>query len=102
MIAIEVAKDGSSFDCKNCKLGRHCDEDKIIEGSKGPANYERYLFKEIGFSSRVCPLPLVTAKSTQFIRLYKSFDKGVLVKSGGLIEQPNQYIEAMEIIGRHA
>jgi len=31
--------------------------------------------------------------------LHKHYSNGVLMRSGGLLDQPNYYLEAMEIIG---
>jgi len=97
-----VAKSGPRFNCSKCKLGRHCDTDRKLPKSNGPATYNAFSFPDIGFESKTCPLPLITALSTKYIKLYFHYSNGVLLKGGGIDDQPQQYIEAMEIIGAHA
>lgn len=53
--------------------------------------------------SRTCLLPMITPDSNQQLRLYGHYKHRVLPFGGGLLEQPNFYIEAMEILaGREA
>ena len=53
--------------------------------------------------SKVCLLPMVTPQSQYLIRLYTHYKNRLLPHSGGLLEQPNFYLEAMETLaGRDA
>lgn len=49
-------------------------------------------------STPVCLLPMIDARIWQLFRLYRYYDKGNLYRGGGIMDQPNKYIEAMEII----
>jgi len=42
---------------------------------------------------------MVTDIDKYMLKLHKHYSKGVLLQSGGLLDQPNYYLEAMEIIG---
>jgi hypothetical protein len=48
--------------------------------------------------SRICLLPMIDARIWALFRLYSYYEKGVLLKAGGLADQPNQYLESMELI----
>lgn len=48
--------------------------------------------------SRTCLLPMITPQSQYLLRLHKHYREGLLPLSGGLLEQPNYYLEAMEIL----
>lgn len=48
--------------------------------------------------SNVCLLPMISADSHRFLRLHKHYDKGLLPHAGGICDQPNLYIEAMECL----
>ena len=43
-------------------------------------------------------LPMVTTDSWTLLNWHKHYKNGVLLKSGGLLEQPNYYIEMMNIL----
>jgi len=82
------------FNCSRCTWGRHCDESRA-------AAYKKWHITHRGetiFHSRTCPLPVVTPTSNQMMRLYRHYKAGRYPFAGGLLEQPNFYIEAMEVI----
>lgn len=83
------------FDCASCSH-RYCGEG--VRGSNGVAPYRKWSIAGVGeFNS--CLLPMISDQSDFFLRMHKHYVKGILIKSGGLMEQPNKYLEAMEIIG---
>ncbi|HKQ24087.1 MAG TPA: hypothetical protein VJT81_06560 [Burkholderiales bacterium] len=89
-----AAEDKRPFNCSRCTWGRHCDESR-------PAPFKQWHFTYQGetvFHSRTCPLPLITAASNSLVRLYRHYKAGRYPFGGGLLEQPNAYIEAMEVI----
>ena len=48
---------------------------------------------------RRCPLRLVSASSWLALRLFRHYERGFLPVAGGLLEQGNAFLQAMEIIG---
>lgn len=52
-------------------------------------------------SSRVCLLSMVDDNHFTLLDLYASYANNILLVSGGLMEQPSFYIEAMRFIGAH-
>lgn len=48
--------------------------------------------------SRVCLKPMISDDSHTFIRLYSHYKNQLLPLGGGLLEQPNVFIQAMEAI----
>jgi len=48
--------------------------------------------------SKTCLLPMITPASNTYIRLYRHYKNGILPFEGGLLDQPNPFIEAMEAI----
>lgn len=50
------------------------------------------------FQSRTCLLPMITQESSFLLRLHAHYKQGLLPYDGGLLEQPNFYLEAMEIL----
>jgi hypothetical protein len=48
--------------------------------------------------SRTCFLPMISARSEFLLRLYRHYKSGILPHSGGLLDQPHYYAEAMEIL----
>lgn len=78
------------FNCSACSWGRHCDD-------SNPAPYNKFVIK--GFmESKTCFLPMVTDESRFLLRLYRHYKNGLLAVSGGVLDQPNYYLEAMETI----
>lgn len=49
--------------------------------------------------SRTCLLPMVGEREAEMLRLFQHYRQQLLPLAGGLLDQPNNYIEAMEIIG---
>ena len=51
------------------------------------------------WNSRVCPLPMVSRDPTmrEVTRLYSFYEKRVLPMTGGLYDQPQLYLRAMEL-----
>lgn len=89
---MQNAKD---FDCATCSH-RYCGEG--IKGSNGIAPYKKWKIDGIGYLSS-CPLPTITDESNFYLRMHKHYAHGILMLSGGLLDQPNKYLEAMELIG---
>lgn len=48
--------------------------------------------------SRICLKPLVTPKSATLLRLYRHYQNRLLPFAGGILDQPAQYQQAMELI----
>ena len=86
--------------CETCKR-RHCDETRTIPGSIGPAPIP---FKHVGIiniETCICILPQVTEFSWLMVRLYRHYKRGHLwAPMLGLMEQPNIYLRAMELLDR--
>lgn len=85
----------ASFNCAECSH-RFCGEG--IPNSNGKAPYVKWRIKGVGdFDS--CLLPMITEQSNFLIKLHQHYQKGILMQAGGLLDQPNKYLEAMELIG---
>jgi hypothetical protein len=94
-VAVHVAAETQRpFICSRCTWGRHCDASRAAPYLKWHITYRG----ETVFHSRTCPLPLVSATSNQMIRLYRHYKAGRYPFAGGLLDQPNFYIDAMEVI----
>ncbi len=50
------------------------------------------------FQSRTCLLPMITPDSYFLLRLHGHYKNALLPYSGGVLDQPNFYLEAMEIL----
>ena len=85
------------FNCNKCKKNHHCDENGEWPGSIGPAGYAMFTIKGV-IDSNVCLKPMVTTHTYALIRLFKHYKNGILAKKGGVLSQPNYYLEAMEIL----
>lgn len=97
LTTIEVYKNNKRFDCGKCQE-KHCDETKEIDGSIGPSPiHNKYEIIDV-YVSNVCPKPTITPLSNQFIRLFLHYKNNILPFVGGIYDQSNAYIEAMEII----
>lgn len=83
--------------CKSCGWGRHCDNDRRWSDSRGPASFPRWIIPGV-IESRVCLLPMVTEFASNVISMYGHYKAGYLLTAGGMLDQPNPYIEAMEIL----
>ncbi len=44
---------------------------------------------------------MIDQKANMMVDLYSHYDKQILPFSGGLMNQPNYFVEAMTIIGNH-
>lgn len=51
-----------------------------------------------GFESNICMLPMITDDSWAVLGWHKHYKNGILLKGGGLLDQPNYYLEAMTLI----
>ncbi len=49
-------------------------------------------------TTSACLRYMVTEKSLYYVTLYRHYKNGVLLVSGGLLDQPNKYTEAMDLI----
>lgn len=48
--------------------------------------------------SRICPATMVTADSREWLGLRPHYMNGFLAVAGGVLDQPNAYLEAMALI----
>lgn len=85
----------AEFDCENCNH-RYCGEG--VANSNGSAPYNKWTVKGVG-NFKSCLLPMITEESNIYLRLHRHYSKGILIMAGGLLDQPNKYLEAMEMIG---
>ena len=99
MIAVEVSKNPKNFDCSTCTQ-KYCDTDRALPGSLGPAPFDLYEIPGV-VSSRTCLLPQISELSRECLKLFRHYKNGVLIRAGGLYDQPNRYITAMGIIDGH-
>lgn len=97
---MEVAHNRERFDCNACRNQHHCDE--TTEGvSRGPAPFPMFVIHEIGLESRTCLLPMITDFSRQMLNLFGAYQAHLMPMHGGLLEQKNIYLEAMQVIESH-
>jgi len=103
-MAIEIMKAPEQFKCKTCRE-RYCDAERRLPGSLGRAPIPLWVVADPAggdiplIESDTCLLPMVDESTWYLFRLHKLFEKGVLYQTGGLMDQPNRYIEAMFAIG---
>jgi hypothetical protein len=88
-----VAANADSFNCERCPWGRHCDD-------SNPAPFAKWVIKGV-IESRTCLLPMVTQQSTFLLRMHSHYRGRILPYDGGILDQPNYYIEMMEAISAH-
>lgn len=96
MIAIEVASNAGSFNCETC-AHKNCDSDGSRLNSRGPGLPGQWEIKGV-IKSDVCLLPMISDFSRECMRLYRHYKNGVLLRAGGLYDQPRAYIDAMGLI----
>jgi hypothetical protein len=48
--------------------------------------------------SKTCLLPMITPQSMALIALYRHYQNRCLPYAGGLLDQPNAYTEAMQLL----
>lgn len=77
-----MAKSKKDFNCSNCKCKPN----------------QTYEIPGLLPLTLICPGKLVVPQAVEWLRLYDHYENGVLPFSGGLLEQPNNYLEAMDII----
>lgn len=87
----------SDFNCNKCKRHHHCDVDGEWPDSQG-ASIINICSIEGVIESKVCLLPLITDRSRLFLNLHKHYKNNYLPFSGGLMDQPQLFLEAMEIL----
>ena len=95
-----MAKNAKDFNCDDCRNDYHCTNranDPNWPKSRGAAPFVILEIPGV-VESRVCLKPLITQESREFIRLYDHYKSSKYPYSGGLYEQPAQYLEAMEVI----
>lgn len=78
-------------------MEKHCDIDGSLPGSIGPAPYVKFKIPGV-IESKTCLLPLVDSQTWDILSMYKHYRNGLLPYSGGVLEQPNAYLVAMELI----
>jgi len=100
MIAIEVAKHATSFDCSTCQH-KNCDSDGSRPGSKGPGFAGQWEINGV-IKSNTCLLPMISGFSRECLKLYSFYKQGILISTGGFYDQPNLYTQAMGLIDGHA
>jgi hypothetical protein len=60
-------------------------------------SYERWEIPGV-LKSRVCPRKLIEQSSNEWIALHAHYRAGFLAVAGGVLDQPNAYLEAMRLI----
>lgn len=93
MIGLSVQAEPKAFNCPTC-FERFCDADR-------PAPYDKWQLPD-GTPSRVCLLPMVTDHTRELLRYADHYRAGFLPWSGGMLAQPNKFIQAIEVITQHA
>lgn len=103
MVAAAIAHNAKEFNCQKCEI-KACDEDRKIEGSRGPLPYEGWTLRDpldgktVIFESRTCPLPTVPPRIWALFDLYRLYQRGILFRAGGIADQPHVYLDAMQTI----
>ena len=82
----------------NCpRLKRHPGAEKI---ECDPVECDNSIWNFNGEDFKGCPAKNITQQTGECIRMYRFFKSGILPRHGGLLDQGNRYIEAMETIDR--
>lgn len=102
-----MAQARSGYDCNYCEH-RHCDEDgarRWIDSdgreqqSEGPSPHPRWDFRRAGLGLRsTCPKPLVPEDWPMLMAVYRAWDHGTLLVTGGVSDQPGVYVDTMGLI----
>lgn len=100
MIAVEVKNNITNFNCATCRL-KNCDETGNWPGSLGPAPRPVWRVKSLDMKSTTCLLPMVTELSWWLLEQYQHYKNRMLPIAGGLLDQPNVYLKAMEFLDAH-
>lgn len=69
-----------------------------MPGSNGPAPFARWKIPNV-IESRTCLLPMISDLSRTLLKLEKPYRTGYLPLSGGMLEQPNLFLEAVQYFG---
>lgn len=85
-----MAAQAQRFQCATCRWGRHCDE-------RNPAPTRLWLIEGV-IESDTCLLPMITPASRLLLSLHEHYRHGRLPLGGGVLEQPNAFLEAMELL----
>lgn len=93
---MQVQAHSGEFNCRKCPH-KHCDDNYARPGSKGPAPFAKWVIKDV-IETRTCLLPMVTDQSWALLRLARHYRNHYLPFAGGLMEQPNLFLQAMEIL----
>lgn len=64
----------------------------------GVAGFERWELQGV-IKTRHCPRRMVTPDSAAWIDLFSHYKAGHLAIAGGVLDQPQAYLEAMRLIG---
>jgi hypothetical protein len=84
-----VALSPRAFNCDKCRCDANHD-----------AGYPKWKIPGV-LETSVCPRYVVTARSNAWVSLYGHYKNGHLLVKGGLCDQPNVYLEAMQVIDAH-
>ncbi len=79
------------LDCHSCNDGI-----KLMRGCYKEVESTDFEFE--GEVLKRCPLKLVTNVSRRFLRFFQFMEKGFLPNPGGILDQPNRFLEAMSIL----
>lgn len=84
----------------HCALGArekwtNCDSCSCVDGDAGFPRWERPGVLE---QTSKCPAKMVTGDSREWLSLYSHYKAGFMALTGGVMCQPNAYLEAMRII----
>jgi hypothetical protein len=63
----------------------------------GQQSYDRWELKGV-LTTRTCPRRLTDAESYEWLPLFSHYRAGHLLTSGGIMDQPAAYFEAMNLI----
>ena len=90
---MEVAKAASKYNCNTCQA-RHCDDSNPSNQSV-EISHPRF---GVIIRTNACLLPKLTPHAHEFMRLFNHYKNGILPFSGGLLDQPAAWYEAMCLI----
>jgi len=95
-----VNRNQKDFNCNHCVNEYHCTEtvgDENWPLSRGVAPIKFASIPGV-IDSNVCLKPMITQASMFYLRMHSHYKNGVLPYSGGLLDQPAVYLQAMELI----
>jgi len=99
-----VAQRPAEFTCATC-MERYCDEAAELPGSLGEAPFEKFVIEDSRtgqriIESRTCLLPKISNQSRYWLRLHVHYQNKLLPFAGGMLDQPEKFNRAMEVIER--